>query len=819
METIRKTICIDDYKSHRAGTMPYIKSDSRDPYIYEVKPSNENGNYGQFVCDLTFNTAESYVTTIGSDDDIEEYTITKRTEKYKLNYLDTLRKYRESKECIKNSIVVKKISAEAFLGENNGTFEYSDCLEGSTVPEIVFWTTKFNEDVEPYIPAPIDYSLFDFDGSKYTIRDYSENDRADYISEVVNNSAYLRLMTDFGTFAKLEEEWDSKWGEIGECTGSGKTDFLTDYISHDYYVFVQDVERHFIGMASVPQQYNGNDIVGNKVPNNVYYTEVAPLITQLTGGNERKKGWANLGGNSFNEFLRSGATPVWNTIQEPANSGSYISYAKPCIEVPILITDDSINEMVYTPYLYSASGNDMWMVEKPYDPNIYYNNVDEYNEDKGTDITEENFNELDMEDKIKSISSLSPHFIEFEAPIKVESKLDNVLSHLAVYATDKIYGIYEPFTSAKTISGRATNVEVGQLYRCVFNSGTSMPHTVSFQSGYTIDMDNFGNRVIKINKTEQVEESGGEEPMSSAYQVTGIKKWVISSDDSTPIVESEVNGKTSFWSSTTIYGYSWWDCEPVNTSGIRCADGEFVPSNSNVYRNAVIVGCIDGMVSTASIGDYYYIMAKYNNGRINTAHTQSEISKGGDVVSFKIPYVVDEICNAMVTSGICRYDVLSSTGLTEDSALSLTYIIGAISGDTGIVSGTGIYYNEVFDYEPNVLTHVYLDNGCYSELYYDKYSDTDSVKSVYSEELGLSRVARIANIIGMEVGGEWTSETATDTLLFTKEGLNSLQEEPIYDINATFDRGMAAAWESHFKLSECNTMEDLENYGNNFFNI
>ena len=29
----------------------------------------------------------------------------------------------------------------------------------------------------------------------------------------------------------------------------------------------------------------------------------------------------------------------------------------------------------------------------------------------------------------------------------------------------------------------------------------------------------------------------------------------------------------------------------------------------------------------------------------------------------------------------------------------------------------------------------------------------------------------------------------------------------------------AAAWEKHFKLSECNTLEDLENYGNNFFNI
>ena len=45
------------------------------------------------------------------------------------------------------------------------------------------------------------------------------------------------------------------------------------------------------------------------------------------------------------------------------------------------------------------------------------------------------------------------------------------------------------------------------------------------------------------------------------------------------------------------------------------------------------------------------------------------------------------------------------------------------------------------------------------------------------------------------------------------------KEEPKYNINLTYNRGNAAAWENHFKLSECNTLEDLENYGNNFFNL
>ena len=57
------------------------------------------------------------------------------------------------------------------------------------------------------------------------------------------------------------------------------------------------------------------------------------------------------------------------------------------------------------------------------------------------------------------------------------------------------------------------------------------------------------------------------------------------------------------------------------------------------------------------------------------------------------------------------------------------------------------------------------------------------------------------------------------TIFITKDGSEGLQEEPKYNLNLLYNRGSAAAYESHFKLSECNTMEDLENYGNNFFNL
>ena len=39
------------------------------------------------------------------------------------------------------------------------------------------------------------------------------------------------------------------------------------------------------------------------------------------------------------------------------------------------------------------------------------------------------------------------------------------------------------------------------------------------------------------------------------------------------------------------------------------------------------------------------------------------------------------------------------------------------------------------------------------------------------------------------------------------------------DVDIELNRGASAAFENYFKLSECNTMQDLENYQNNWFNL
>ena len=78
---------------------------------------------------------------------------------------------------------------------------------------------------------------------------------------------------------------------------------------------------------------------------------------------------------------------------------------------------------------------------------------------------------------------------------------------------------------------------------------------------------------------------------------------------------------------------------------------------------------------------------------------------------------------------------------------------------------------------------------------------------------------RMANIIKMIRGEVWKNGLYVDIPLFTKEISDSLTTIPKIDVDITFNRGNAAGWEKYFKLSECNTMKDLENYGNNFFNL
>ena len=261
----------------------------------------------------------------------------------------------------------------------------------------------------------------------------------------------------------------------------------------------------------------------------------------------------------------------------------------------------------------------------------------------------------------------------------------------------------------------------------------------------------------------------------------------------------------------------WWECEKIEQSNIRCADGETIRAGELKYRTVTILECIKNAVPNPANRSVYYFLAKKNNGL--KGYPNSEI------IPFEIPYSYDrKVHNLRSIDGrpnIYIGDCVDSI-VTNSTSYTITYTIGAtFRGDNANtkVDNTGITYRETCPYKEKQTIVTYMDGFDNVNVYYNAIDMEGSKESVYAEEYGLQRMANRAEIIGMEVGSMFNEGSMIVAPVFTKEGSNSFTDDPKKILDVVFNRGAAAAFESHFKLSECNTFEDLKNYGNNHFNL
>lgn len=95
----------------------------------------------------------------------------------------------------------------------------------------------------------------------------------------------------------------------------------------------------------------------------------------------------------------------------------------------------------------------------------------------------------------------------------------------------------------------------------------------------------------------------------------------------------------------------------------------------------------------------------------------------------------------------------------------------------------------------------------------------NKIVTIYNKDFGLSREGYLSTITDIPRGEIWNQEEAISSPVIKKEYLNHISDEPQIDVDIEFDRGNATAFEKHFKMWECNTFEDLENYGNNYFEL
>jgi hypothetical protein len=224
--------------------------------------------------------------------------------------------------------------------------------------------------------------------------------------------------------------------------------------------------------------------------------------------------------------------------------------------------------------------------------------------------------------------------------------------------------------------------------------------------------------------------------------------------------------------------------------------------NINNYRRVPFGSCIsENNFSNLKNGDYFLV--QYINDENNPV---------------KIPFILNEPLNITTyDNGIQSCDVVVDINYDYNSKyVEITYIMGATLENNNIKKDSGICYKEKLKLITGIMK-TFMD-GYECDIFYEKIDFNTNLKSIYKEKLNRSVNVNMTNIIGMNCDNFSITRNGNKPLLFTRENDN-LSSFPKTDFNIVFNRGNAAGWEKHFKLSECNTMQDLINYGNNFFNL
>jgi hypothetical protein len=755
MEKIYKTINIDNSRSHRNGLLPFVRFNGNSATIETVDATTKNGNYGQYVCDFAFYDYDS--------------STLKATNESRLKYLDVLSKYNFIQEQLRNAVYVKKYT----FSKNEIVFQ--DCEKADTKSNPIIekrWRTEFEEinKLGRYQYKPVDINRFKKEDNYYLLIDGEDID-----------SEYCVLVPNYEKIIEYNDFWNDWWcwltfdkNEIKKFKEGNKPCVIENALEKifweysDTYVkefkFCSDFEHYALGIIEVID--NNVSISGSKVPNYLYYTNYFDFKDWFDSHKKDDKEWEERGGDAFYKFLKDNLKRIkWvNKNKFLENDTIEFKFVAPEIDVYTILNNDMEFESLFTPYEYSM-----------------YDNI------KEPILTQ-------YEAPLKGYgSALTPTFIEGSAltPAKVESKLETLIHPKAMHVTNDIYGIFEEFSE---------EIGIGQMYECTLASGWSVSGQVEYFSAVT---HTFKKIPYDIDKEIP--------PSTSAYQIVYPHIIQVSSDTKSHIIKDVV-----YISAYTKNLYYWWECEPVSSDGLTCADGENILSGERKYKNVTIVSCINSLVGECKVGDKFYVYARYNNGRINPNKEKGiDILTGGTIVPLSIPYKTDIKLNKYTIDDILIYDKVKDI-TPSDNFITINYVISAIEGNE---KKSGIHYEDVIPYRSNNVKIVPIDGVFLAELYYNEILKNEAMEDVYSNEYRLHRKALRSTLKGMEVASIWTEDLATNTMLFTKEGMEGLQEEPRYNINLTYNRGNAAAWENHFKLSECNTLEDLENYGNNFFNL
>lgn len=797
--TIRKLGYIDSARSHVQGLLPYVVLDEQGkPKVVYLNPEendeDSNGNFKQYVCDFG-KKIENYDPCAELTDEEKVYgnnpgriagtDMVIEQEKgdvdryLRFKFLDLNKSYIYAKKQIREGILVK------YLGKH----EVMTVLECDGSPRMVekeVWSYKFEGNPEPYAYTPFNY--YGNDENKHrTVENYSKE--GDYGLIFTNENTEDKPTVGVGEFAllvgasmdengtiypnqdkvyKRDEESDpnSVYWEYPDTAGKIKSDskkwvdFGVGFFGDEYWAVCKDMEEKFIGYLNIPQE-----IEGDLVPDRISYLDIPEWIDWFRKHTKESCCYEkvvdgdnnNVGNVVDKEWTDRGGDEMKEFLEKNEN----------LLEQALV----SIKNMSCE-FLVPNMEFPLLLTNEYRDTGLWTEYIDENG--KSVDVKEKKYvnkcGETEPDPKTKDWKNLG------SKNLMVESQLQSVRSD--IYHSDDngvLPGLFD--------------ID-GGYYKCRYRnyweykeyanpSDTEKNNAVLKDSVPATGSTRFDDYIIKVGEGD--DEKYYKEDNIIFTEVFGIGAPSECHDDYTA-----ANNDSYYFAATVVE-----EAVPILNTLVPLKEGR-------------------GLVDL----DFVNLLAKFKS-------------------PIKIPYTVGEVHNFYKDENDnCYGDYVTDIRKT-DSQIIITYNIGGKCNPDGSYapnSGYGILLEDTYSYSANHSYNCSFED--YPTTINGEYIDFDSnTKDVENYDLGITeadengddvfvpkiRKCNQARLIGMRVMD--ALDGLTPKVMFKQPEADGVDFSIKSEVDIELNRGASAAFENYFKLGECNTMSDLENYQNNWFNL
>lgn len=799
MDYIKKIICLEGARTRTQGLMPYYEfgkgyRQHKQEYDRDGKPicsgktvlnlesaDGPNGNWGQFVANPCFLSKEGKT------------------------YESVLRKYYEILNMVRSGVKLRKVEfkdGDIIFTEDVGAFEWNDtrkCFSGGTEPDSLY-----------------EYAAYDANDFNYGMLDsFRDETKRIYRSKVSVSHDFIVLIKDFEKFKSLVKYLIGVRIPQNVINRTISGDEHTNWV--DYCMIVDAL----IGKINIPAKIYNKHL---KTPKSMPCADVEPYIKwledypNLSGDCCNRRLWEDMGGDEMLTELKKHRGECRDRLEKLEG----LEFTVPYIEMPILLTQCFTDVGVLT----NIDG-----VE--YDSGATYGDGDgkrPHGKGSPTGIT---IDEIIMGTGITTDSSIEVESLleTLRSPKKYSDDKDNLLPGLfqkfsnpagqmfvCVKKSDGVF--YRLQVSAQTI---VDGVVVNYCLKYVADSGITMEEFEQHCNDNNIVQTIPGTYLSNLSLEDAVAELARQEQMYNESDTDNkyvlcyaVSVWEMEELNANPRDSVNADGLTSEQTKYThqqdpnyrVATNKLFRTITTEAAGIRIAQTEEEEMSAKEGHH----GDKDGFLT------HYYFVVKYDN----TAGTP-----------MTIPYEVGNTANIYYDPDKNRYrgDIITSVVSSTTSGVTyieVTYVIGGYltSGANGYsYSYGGDTYREKHILDKNHVDYVALD-GVDNVPVYSEYVDFGAdEKEFYSPRYNLYRTGNTATIVKMTTGDVWNRDYESDyfapydAYLTKEEYLTAFSMPPKTDVNVTIDRGGVSAFEKHYKLAECNTMQDLVDYGNNFFNL